>query len=504
MTNTTPNAITRPPVVVVMGHIDHGKSTLLDYIRQSNIVAGEAGGITQHLGAYEISYKAKGGEQRLTFLDTPGHEAFSAMRERGGSAADIAILVVSAEDGVKAQTKEALNTITSLNLPYIVAINKIDRPNANPETIKQQLAENNILLESYGGKVPSVEISAKTGQNINDLLDLILLLAELQELTADTQAPASGVVLEANLDPRAGVSATLLIKNGTLHTGDYVVCGTDVAKIKKIVDQNGKHITTATFSTPVEVTGFSALPAVSAAFQAFSDKAAAEAFVKKQAQQITAKSPSAPNTNYSENAAVVPVLIKTDVAGSLEAVKKEVAKLAKDKITIKFIGEGVGTISETDIKSAGGSPNSLVLGFAVKVDKNAAALAEKLKINIQTFDIIYRLSEWLEKELESRRPTMMVEEAVGKARIARLFSKERDRQVVGGLVLEGALTLGGTVKIQRRGAEIGQGRVMELQSQKVKTKEVEKGAQFGALIESKVMIAAEDVLEAFEQRQKIV
>jgi translation initiation factor IF-2 len=500
MPTTTNNLTARPPIVVVMGHIDHGKSTLLDYIRQSNIVAGEAGGITQHLGAYEIVYN----NHKITFLDTPGHEAFSAMRERGGSAADIAILVVSAEDGVKAQTKEALNTITTLNLPYIVAINKIDKPNANVEIIKQQLAENNVLLESYGGKVPSAEISAKTGQGVNDLLDLVLLLAELQELTADPKAPAGGVVLETNLDPRAGVSATLLIKNGTLHLGDLVVSGKEVAKIRKISDQNGKQVSESSFSTPVEVSGFSSLPAVSAAFQAFPSKTAAKDFLTQPQSGSVGSKPvgnkQAPSTN--ENIATVSVIIKTDVAGSLEAVKKEVTKLAKDNIIIRFIAEGVGAVTENDIKAA--TADTLVLGFNVKVDKNATTLAEKLKITIQTFDIIYRLSEWLEKELENRRPVSLVEEVVGKAKILRVFSKDKDRQVIGGSVLEGKLTVGNGVKISRRGSEIGQGKIVELQSQKLKVKEIEKGSQFGTMVESKVIIAAEDVLEAFEQTKKIV
>jgi translation initiation factor IF-2 len=479
-----------------MGHIDHGKSTLLDYIRQSNVVAGEAGGITQHLGAYEITHN----NHKITFLDTPGHEAFSAMRERGGRAADIAILVVSAEDGVKAQTKEALNTITSLKLPYIVAINKIDKPNANPETIKQQLAENNVLLESYGGSIPSAEISAKTGQGVPELIDLILLLADLQELKADASAPASGFILEADLDPRAGISATVLIKDGSLKVGDMIVASKASGKIRKISDQYGKDVKQASFSTPVVVQGFTSLPPVSANFQTFADKNSLEQFM---AGKQTVAAPSKASNNVAENLeAVVPVLIKTDVAGSLEAVKKEVAKLAKDKLTVRFIAEGVGTITETDIKAA--TAGTLVLGFNVKVDKSAVNLAEKLKITIQTFDIIYRLSEWLEKELETRRPVSLVEEVVGKAKILRVFSKDKDRQVVGGSVLEGTLTVGNSVKISRRGSEIGQGKIIELQSQKLKVKEIEKGSQFGTMIESKVVIAAEDTLEAFEQSKKIV
>ncbi len=471
-----------------MGHVDHGKSTLLDFIRKSNVVAGEAGGITQHLGAYEVIHN----NNRITFLDTPGHEAFSAIRERGAAIADIAILVVSAEEGVKAQTLEALSQIKDAGKPLVIAINKIDRPNANVERTKQSLAENSVLVEGYGGDVPWTAISAKTGEGINDLLDLVLLAAEMEHLTGEIKTAGTGFVLEANRDAKVGVTATLVIKNGTVKTGDWVVIGDQAIKIKKLEDFLGKTIKEATFSTPIKVFGFTSIPTVGLEFVTLADKKKAEELAANyQAGKISA---GAESTSAWE----LPVVVKADVAGSLDAVVKELGKLTRPEAAVKVIFSGLGPIGENDIKTATGSTNSVVLGFNVKADKNALDLAERQSITVQTFNIIYKLSEWLETELEERRPKAMVEVVSGEAKILKTFSQTRDKQVVGGQVKTGSIVRNREVNILRREVVIGRGKVTDLEQNKTKTSEVLEGTQFGTVIESKTTIAPGDTIQALE------
>jgi translation initiation factor IF-2 len=502
MSSTANNPQERPPVIGIFGHIDHGKSTLLDYIRETNIVAKEAGGITQHISAYEVLHKNKqGAEKRITFLDTPGHAAFEAMRSRGAGIADIAVLVVSAEEGVKAQTLEALRSITEAGIPYIVAINKIDRPNANVERTKQSLAENNILIESYGGKIPSVNVSAKTGEGVDELLDLMLIVAELEELTGELNVPATGYALEANLDPKIGTTVTLIIKNGTLNTGDMLVIGSDSAKVKKMENFLGQTIKSASFSSPVRIFGFSSVPAIGNAFQAFADKKTAEKFLGEQSTVITPESIESGIENHPDKVEI-PVIVKADVVGTLEAVRKELAALDSPEIGLKVISDGVGAITEGDIKMATGSDQPLVLGFNIKVDSQARDLAERFGIQIQTFDIIYKLGEWMTEEMAKRKPRVRTEELVGKARVLKLFSQTKNKQVIGGQVFEGKILKNREVKIVRRDHEVGRGHIVELQEQKLKTNQVEAGNQFGALLDSRVTVATGDIIEAFEVVEK--
>jgi translation initiation factor IF-2 len=488
--------VTRPPVIAIMGHIDHGKSTLLDYIRKSNIVAGEAGGITQHISAYEAEHEKDGQKQRITFLDTPGHSAFSAVRERGVQIADIAILIVSAEEGVKEQTIEAYRSIEQAKTPFIVALNKIDRPAANIERTKQQLSEIGIFVEGYGGSIPAVPISAKTGQGVPDLLDMMLLVAELEELTGDASKPAEGFVLEANLDPRIGVTATLIIKNGTLRTGDFVAVSRNYAKIKKLENFLGQTVKEAAFSSPIRVFGFSTIPPVGSPFNAFEDKRGLDSYLSGQnADQAASLNRE---SSQSDASTVIPIVIKADVYGSLEAVIKEIAKLSTDKVSLNVIQTGVGTITENDAKAASSSPSSVILGFNVKVDHSAADLAEKFGFKILTFDIIYKLTEWLAEEIKTRTPKEKVEEILGRAKVLKLFSQNRDKQIIGGQVVSGLFKKGIDVKIVRHEAEVGRGKVLDLQEQKIKTAQVAAGTQFGAEIDSKLGIAAGDYLEAVE------
>lgn len=499
------NFLPRPPIVVIMGHIDHGKSSLLDYIRKSNVVAGEAGGITQHLSAYEVNHPAKEGvANRITFLDTPGHQAFSKMRSRGAGVADIAILVVSAEDGVKEQTKEALKAIKEAGIPYIVAINKIDKPNANIERTKQNLAENEIYLEGFGGDVPFVPISAKVGTGVPDLLDMLLLVAEMENLTGDTTVLARGVVVESHVVPSRGISATLIITNGTLKKSSFIVAEESMTPVRSIENFLGKQVPEATFSSPIQITGFDSLPPVGAAFRAYATKKEAEtaqtalreAHTKKGVQEVARATPLA------ENALIIPIIIKTDVAGTLEAIEKELGKVEHERIAIKVIAKGVGAIGENDAKLASGSENAIILGFHTKVERSAVDIAERFGVTIKTFDIIYELSEWLEKELALRTPKVLGEEIVGTLRVIKVFSAMKHKQVIGGKVATGALELGAQVKIMRREVEIGRGKVIELQQQKLAVKKVDEGNECGLMVEAKIEIAPSDILEAFVMNEK--
>lgn len=502
----------RPPIIVIVGHIDHGKSTLLDYIRSSNIVAGEAGGITQHTSAYEVVHKTKDGKkEKITFLDTPGHEAFTTMRDRGAQIADIAVLIVSSEDGVKAQTLEALKSIQAAEVPYIVAITKIDKPNANVLRVKQNLGEHHIFIEEYGGTVPCVAISSKTGEGVSDLLDMMLLVAELEELKGDPKKPAEGFVLEARLDPKAGIMATLVITDGTINTGDYVVVDGTAAKIKKLEDFSGATIKTATFSSPVQVLGWTEAPTVGARFAVFTDKKAADKMAEIEKANIVATQAlkQLDQTPPEAGAIEVPVIIKADVLGTLEAVERELSKLNTSRAVIKVISRGVGPISENDIKLAAGSRTQtettnppLVLGFNVKLDKSAKDLADKNNVAPQTFDIIYKMTEWAAEEIIKRIPKITVEEVTGKLKLLKTFSTNGDKQVVGGEVFEGKLTRGNNVRIIRRGSNVGQGKVLELQQQMIKASEVTEGNQCGLQVDSKITLAPGDILEAITLVEK--
>ena len=497
MPPTPSKHIERPPVVAVMGHIDHGKSTLLDYIRKSNVVAGEAGGITQHVSAYEVTHTENGMPRKITFLDTPGHAAFSNMRERGVEIADIAILVVSAEDGVKAQTLEALKQIEAEKLPYIVAINKIDKPNANIERTKMSLVENGIYLEGMGGSIAFASVSAKTGEGIPELLSLILLTADLSELKGNPHENAEGYVLESSMEPRRGTSATLVIKNGTIKKGAFIVSGCALAPFRIVEDFLGKAITEATCSSPISVTGWDEIPKSGMMFQVFYDKKEAEAVqaVAKEEAEKTQKgiefigSPSAQK--------IIPLILKADVAGTLEAVKKELRKISVENLALKIISEGVGAISEKDIVFASSDPLSLVLGFHTKFDSKARDQQERLKVNVQMFDVIYKLSEWITEYADNARPREEMDEITGTLKVLKLFSVSKDGQVVGGKVMTGSVKKGSQFKIIRRENELGKGKITVLQSQKINTDEVLVDSECGMMIESKTEIATGDTLVCF-------
>ena len=487
----------RPPVVVVMGHVDHGKSTLLDYIRKSNIVDSEAGGITQNLSAYEVTIKDEKGENRLiTFLDTPGHEAFSKMRSRGAQTADIAILVVSAEDGVKAQTLEAYKTIIENKIPYIVAINKIDKPNANVEKTKMDLSEKGIYLEGMGGDIPFVLISAKVGTGIQELLEMIILVADLQGLTGNAKENASGVIIEAKCDPKRGISAIGVIKNGTLTSGMFVACGEAIVTTRILENFLGKPIKEATFSSPIRLVGFESMPEVGNTFESFKTKKEAEKYVCEKKEECRNDHQGEKWLESSEK--IIPIIIKTAVAGTIEAIEKEIEKLNTEEISFKIISKGVGSINESDLKMGNVNKESIIVGFNVKMDNGARDLNETLKVEVVTFDIIYKLTDWLKDLIEARRPRSEIIEVIGSLRILKTFGSTKGKHVVGGKVVSGRIALGSKIRIIRRDNEIGTGKIVEVQINKIKAKEVLEGNDCGIQVETKIELATGDVLEAFE------
>lgn len=494
----------RPPVVAVVGHIDHGKSTLLDYIRKSNTTDKEAGGITQHLSAYEVEHTnaATHATRTITFLDTPGHEAFLAMRLRGLEVADVAVLVVSAEDGAKPQTLEALKLIEETHIPYIVALTKIDKPGSDVEKAKMSLLENGIYLEGLGGEVPFVAVSGKTGEGIPELLDLILLAAELEGLSADPELPGTGLVIEAHMDNKRGNTATLIVQNGTVNSGEYVVSGSSMAPVRIMENYLGKQIKEAFPGSPIQIVGFSSLPHAGAPWRVVESKKEAEVAISQERNApTTAEKPAL----QEELRATLPVVIKTDFAGTGDAVLHELQKLqtemasaAGKQIDIKVVSRGVGPISEGDIRFAGSGQNpGVVVGFNVKIEREAQELSAQQGVAVATFDIIYKLTEWLHDEIDKRRPRENTEEKTGTAKILKVFSTTRGKVVLGGKVESGELTEGAQVKIMRRDLELGVGEVVSLQTQKLSTKVVAAGNEFGAMIKTSVEPAAGDSIESF-------
>lgn len=489
--------IERPPVICIMGHIDHGKSTLLDYIRKTNIVDKEAGGITQKISAYEVVHNGK----KITFLDTPGHESFSKIRQRGASVADIAVLVVSAEDGVKKQTIEAMNCIKESNTPFIVAINKIDKPGADIDKTKVNLAENEIYLEGYGGTVPFMPISAKTGQGVSDLLDLMLLVAEVEELKGDTGKDAEGVVIEANMDKQKGISATMVIKDGSIKNGMFVACGKALAPVRIMENFLGKKITEATFSSPIRIIGFDSLPKVGNIFKTFDNKETALEYIANYQEPKIICKPA--NTEAeADMSGVINVVIKADVMGSIEGIEHELNKIKTDRMKVKVVSFGVGDISENDINLLAGRADSIVLGFNIKADSKAQAVAEKAGVTIKIFDIIYKLTEWLAEVALSKTPKIDVLEITAKAKVLKFFSAVKDKNVIGARVEEGEIKVGDEVKIMRREVEVGRGRIRELQQMKEKVSEVRTGVEFGCQLQANITPAPGDKLEAFTITQK--
>ncbi len=481
--------VPRPPVIAVMGHIDHGKSSLLDYIRKANIVAGEAGGITQHVAAYIAEHNGR----FVTFLDTPGHEAFKALRTRGAAAADIAILVVAADEGVMPQTLDALAAIQEAGIPFIIAMTKIDKNNADIERTKTSLLEHEIFLEGLGGDIAYALISSKTGEGIPELLDLVLLSADLAEITADPEASATGFVLESTQDPKRGASATLIVKDGTLTTHGFVVAGDTYAPIRFIEDFRGKRTPQAGPSEPARVSGFNKLPPSGALFSIAGSKKEADMLAAAHAKTLAA----APQQDAAtEGIVLLPLIVKADVAGSVDAINHELAKIVHERAAIRIVASGVGSVSENDIKTAHASL-ATVIAFNVGTDAVARELAQRDGVSILSFSIIYELSEKVSELLATCAPATAIEKELGRGTVLRTFSSGAKKQVLGVRYVSGIFTARDRVKILRHGEEIARGSIANLQQARADVKEIKTDGDFGTEIEARVDAAPGDELIAF-------
>ncbi|MEX0672890.1 MAG: translation initiation factor IF-2 [Candidatus Paceibacterota bacterium] len=494
--STTTSTTTRPPIIAVMGHIDHGKSTLLDTIRHTKVVDSEAGGITQHVSAYEVtSTGSDGKEHSMTFLDTPGHEAFSGVRARGAEVADIAILIVAADDGMKPQTKEALDAIRAAEIPYIVAVNKIDKENADVERTKQSLLEHEVYIEQFGGNVPIVEISALKGTGIDGLLEMIGLVAEMEELSADPSAPASGVVLESKRDPKRGIAATLIVTNGTLTKNVFVTAGPTYAPVRIMENFRGESINEATLSQPVNIVGWSDMPAAGAKWKTVANKKEAEQDIEQQLSGGTDR-PAEDAGNPEQES--IPIILKADTTGGIEGLSHELKKLENERVRLDVVHKGIGPVNENDVMLASTNNKAIIVGFNIDISNTAKTIAQRDDIEMGTFDIIYDAVDWLTTAVERRTPTIEEKETTGKAKVLRRFSQTKHRQVLGGRVEEGVLKVGEKISIYRREAEIAKGTIKNLQQQKADVSKVEEGMEFGTEIEARIEIQPGDFIEAFD------
>jgi translation initiation factor IF-2 len=492
----------KPPVVTVMGHVDHGKTSLLDFIRDTNVTAKEAGGITQHIGAYQIEIKGK----KITFLDTPGHEAFTAMRARGAQVTDIAILVVAADDGVMPQTVEAINHAKAANVPIVVAINKIDKPGANPERIKQQLAEHNIVPEEWGGTTVCVPVSAKTGEGMDQLLEMLLLVAEMEELKANPNCPARGIVIEGELDKGRGPVATILIQKGTLEIGDVVLAGTSYGKVRAMLDFKGRRITKATPATPVEILGLSDVPEAGDSFYVLQDEKKARQFVekrlekKRQSENITPERVTLEDLFQQIKEGKVKELnlvIKADVQGSVEALIQALAKLHTDEVRINIIHSGVGAITETDVMLASAS-NALVIGFNVRPDVNAKKAAELEKVEVRLYRVIYEALEDLKAALEGLLEPIYKEVPLGVAEVRDLFHIPKIGVIAGCYVSEGKIIRNSCVRAIRDGVVVYDGTIASLKRFQEDVKEVTQGHECGIGLDKFQDLKIGDILEGYQ------
>ena len=471
----------------MMGHIDHGKSSLLDYIRKANIVAGEAGGITQHVAAYIALHN----DRAVTFLDTPGHEAFEALRARGAAAADIAILVVAADEGVMPQTLDALAAIKEASIPFIVAITKIDKNNADIEHAKNSLLEHGVFLEGLGGDIAYALISSKTGEGIPELLDLVLLAADLLELTADPESPAEGFVLESTQDPKRGAGATLIVKDGTLTLDGFVVAGDAYAPIRFIENFLGKRVEQVGPSEPTRISGFSKLPAAGSLFSIAKNKKEAEMLVKTKELAI------APGrTAAIEGIAELPLIVKADVAGSVDAILHEFVKITHERASVRVVASGVGSVSENDVKTAHSS-GAVIIAFNVGTDAIARDIAERDNVSIFSFSIIYELSEKVAKLLAGSVSNVATEKELGRATVLKTFSRGARKQVLGARYVSGILMVGNRVKILRKGEELARGSIGNLQQARADVKEIKTEGDFGTEIECRENAVYGDELVAF-------
>lgn len=492
--------VSRPPVVTIMGHVDHGKTTLLDYIRHSNVVDKEAGGITQHIGAYQIEYNGK----KISFIDTPGHAAFTEMRARGASITDIVIIIVAADDGVMPQTEEAIDHALSANVPIIVAVNKIDKPEANIERIYTDMTSHNITPESWGGNIPFVNISAKTGENVNEILETILAISEMNEYKANPNRYASGTVIESRVDKTSGGVSSLLIQNGTLRLGDPIVVGTTFGKVRTIKNDLGQPIVEAGPSTPVEITGLNGNPSAGDKFMAFeSEKQAKDIAVKRQNNVKTTKyktdivSFEDLFSQIQSGVKEINVVLKTDVRGSEEAVKNALLKIDVEGVKVKVIRSGIGAITESDIVLANAS-NAIVIGFNVVANNSTKEAAKEYGVDIKLYTIIYKLVEDIEAAMKGMLDPEYEEKVTGTAEVRQLFKFSKVGTIAGVKVLKDVMKNNSKVRVIRDGTIIYDGNISSIQREKDSVKEVKEGYECGITIENFNDIKVGDVFETYE------
>ena len=496
----TGKEVVRPPVVTVMGHVDHGKTSLLDRIRKAHVTAGEAGGITQHIGAYTVKIKG----QAITFIDTPGHEAFTAMRSRGAQMTDIAVLVVAADDGVMPQTVEAINHAKAAKVPIIVAINKIDKEGANPERVKQELTEHNLVVEEWGGDVIAVPVSAKKGINIDELLENILLVAEVEELRADPNRPGRGCVIEARVKKGKGSTASLLVQQGTLHIGDSIISGTTYGKVRTMVDDKGRRIKKAGPSEPVEISGLSGIPEAGDDFIVLpSDKEArqlAESRLQMEKNAKLAKARVSLDDLFSRiqegEIQDINIIVKADVQGSVEAITQSLLKLGTEDVRVNVIHGAVGAINETDVMLASTS-DAIIIGFNVRPDKNAVAAAESEKVDVRLYRVIYDAIEDVKQAMQGMLEPDFVEKVTGSAEVRNTFRIPGGTIIAGAYVTDGKITRTDSVRIIRDGIVVFEGKLASLRRFKDDVKEVASGFECGIGIENYNDIKEGDVIEMF-------
>jgi translation initiation factor IF-2 len=498
----------RPPVVTVMGHVDHGKTLLLDCIRSSNVMAGEAGGITQHIGAYQVDV----GGRSITFIDTPGHEAFTAMRARGAEVTDIVVLVVAADDGVMPQTVEAIDHARAAGVPIVVAVNKIDRADADVNRVLQQLSERGLVPESWGGDTIACEVSALEGTGIDEFLEHIVLVAELEELRASPEGRARGAILEANLEAGRGPVASVVVMSGTLHVGDSVVAGAAWGKVKALVDDTGEQVKEAPPSTPVQVLGFSEPPSAGEEFRVTAGQTTARTIGEARERRYRvaghAASPTTPGAKLEDlfeqiqrgEETTLNLIVKADVQGTLEAISDSLRKLERPEVKLSFVHRGVGGITENDVQLAVAS-NASIIGFNVRPDRRARELADERDVEIRTYEIIYKLLEDIEAAMVGMLAPEVTEVVTGEAEVRAVFRVPRVGAVAGCYVRDGVITRGSKVRFLRDGVVIWKGSVISLRRFKDDVREVQSGFECGIGLSDFQDLKEGDVIETFEERE---
>jgi translation initiation factor IF-2 len=503
--------VARAPVVTVMGHVDHGKTTLLDGIRETKVAEREAGGITQHIGAYHVQVN----KRNVVFLDTPGHEAFTLMRARGAKITDVVVLVVAADDGVMPQTREAIDHARAANVPIIVAVNKIDKPDANPERVKRELADLNLVPEDWGGQTVFVEVSAKKRQNLDALLEMILLVSDIGELKANPKRSASGTVLEAKLDRGRGPVATILVQDGTLRIGDTFIAGPIVGRVRALIDDRGRQVKSAEPSTPVEVLGLTGLPQPGDAFQALADAARARHIAMFRQTQAKEKALGAKGGRLTleslqqqiaeGNVKELPIVIKADVQGSAEVLADTLTKLSDDKVRLRIIHSGAGAINESDVLLASAS-NAVIIGFNVRPDRNASDLAERESVDIRHHSVIYNVTDEMKKAMSGLLEPSFKEVRLGAADVRNVFKVPKFGSVAGCLVIEGRITRSGEsqARLLRDNVVVYEGKIGSLRRFKDDVSEVKSGFECGIGFERFNDIKVGDVIEVFTMERMAV